>query len=160
MAPIHMKYIYSIFIGSLLLAACNANDAQSGSATATNHDSIQHAHHVAAAADSANFTSLQWMDSTSQNLGTIREGQSVEVSWRFKNTGTKPLIITQATASCGCTVAEKPQAPIAPGDEGVIKAKFDSQGRVGLQNKEVYVEANTSGERSHRLTFALEVQQK
>ena len=94
--------------------------------------------------DSANFTSIQWLDSTYRDLGKVKEGQVVEVSFRFKNSGTKNLVIADVSASCGCTVPEKPEQPFAPGEEGVIKAKFDSKGRPkGEARKSVFVNANT-----------------
>ena len=43
--------------------------------------------------DSANFTTIQWLDSTYLDLGKVKEGQVVEVSFRFKNSGTKNLVI-------------------------------------------------------------------
>lgn len=111
-----------------------------------------------AARDSANFTTIEWLDSTVKDLGKIKEGQVVEVSYRFKNTGDKPLIIAGVTASCGCTVPEKPEKPIAPGQEDVIKAKFDSKGRPkGEARKEVFVTANTKPESSMQLSFKVEI---
>ncbi len=110
-----------------------------------------------AAKDSANFTSIQWLDSTFQDLGKVKEGQVVEVSYRFKNAGTKNLVIANVSASCGCTVPEKPEKPIAPGEEGVIKAKFDSKGRPkGENRKDVFVIANTP-EHSSQLSFKVEI---
>jgi hypothetical protein len=111
-----------------------------------------------AARDSANFTSIEWLDSTVKDLGKIKEGQVVEVSYRFKNTGDKPLIIAGVTASCGCTVPEKPEKPIAPGQEDVIKAKFDSKGRPkGENRKDVFVTANTKPKSSMQLSFKVEI---
>ena len=111
-----------------------------------------------AAKDSANFTTIEWLDSTVKDLGKIKEGQVVEVSYRFKNTGDKPLIIAVVTASCGCTVPEKPEKPIAPGQEDVIKAKFDSKGRPkGEARKDVFVTANTKPESSMQLSFKVEI---
>lgn len=153
-----MKKIFIFLAASSLLYACNSNDAQGSNSNYD--DSVKHARMLEAASDSTNYTTIQWLDSTNQQLGKVQEGQTVEISWKFKNTGTKPLIITNASASCGCTVAERPQEPVAPGAEGVIKAKFDSNGREGAQHKDVYVEANTKENRSHRLSFALEVQKK
>ena len=107
-----------------------------------------------AARDSANFTTIEWLDSTVKDLGQIKEGQVVEVSYRFKNTGDKPLIIAGVSASCGCTVPEKPEKPIAPGQEDVIKAKFDSKGRPkGENRKDVFVTANTKPQSSTQLSF-------
>lgn len=107
--------------------------------------------------DAANFTTIQWIDSTFQDLGKVKEGQVVEVSYRFKNAGDKNLVIADVRASCGCTVPEKPEKPIAPGEEGVIKAKFDSKGRPkGENRKDVFVTANTP-ENSTQLSFKVEI---
>lgn len=107
--------------------------------------------------DTANYTTIQWLDSTTQNLGKAKEGQVVEVSFRFKNSGDKNLIIEDVRPSCGCTVPEKPERPFAPGEEGVIKAKFDSHNRAGVNAKEVFVTANTKPEQTHTLKFNIEV---
>ncbi len=147
-----MKYLF-IFLAGSMLWACNSNEA----ATNTTTDAGNAATTEANVASADNLTTIQWLDSTHQNLGKIKEGQVVEISWRFKNTGTKPLVITNVSASCGCTVPAKPERPIAPGGEEIIKAQFDSKDRVGPQHKDVYVEANTSGSNSTQLSFALEV---
>ncbi|MCU0334536.1 MAG: DUF1573 domain-containing protein [Chitinophagaceae bacterium] len=110
----------------------------------------------AAMADSSNFTSIQWIDSV-KNLGRLMEGQKAEVTFRFKNTGNKPLVIASVNASCGCTVPEKPEKPIMPGGEGSIKAVFDSNGRQGNNHKTISVSANTLGTQSHTLEFDVEV---
>ena len=152
-----MKYLSLLVICAGLFVACNSNDAAS---TSENSDSAKRAAQLNAANDTANFTQIQWLDSTHQELGKITEGGVVEITWRFKNAGNKPLIISNVNASCGCTVAEKPEEPVAAGAESVIKAKFDSKDRSGAQRKDVYVLANTSGTDTHHLSFALEVQKK
>lgn len=111
---------------------------------------------TAAMADSSNFTSIQWIDSV-KNLGRLMEGQKAEVTFRFKNTGSKPLVIASVNASCGCTVPEKPEKPIMPGGEGSIKAVFDSNGRQGNNHKTISVSANTVGTQTHTLEFDVEV---
>jgi hypothetical protein len=153
-----MKYIVSIVLISSLHFACTSNDVNSVDKQSV--DSAKRAQQLNAATDSANFTQIQWIDSIHQNLGKVKEGSVLEVSWRFKNTGTKPLIISNVNASCGCTVAEKPEAPVAAGEEGVIKAKFDSKERQGMQRKDVYVLANTTGMNNHQLSFAVDVEKK
>jgi hypothetical protein len=107
--------------------------------------------------DSANFTAIEWLDSTNADLGKVKEGAIVEVSYRFKNSGTKTLVIEDVSAGCGCTVPEKPEKPFAPGEEGVIRAKFDSKGRAGTNNKYVTVTANTSPSKQQVLQFKVEV---
>jgi hypothetical protein len=103
-----------------------------------------------------NFTTVQWIDSVKQ-VGTVTEGQKLVLKFRFKNTGNKPLVIYSVTPGCGCTVAEKPEAPIQPGQEGVITGEFDSNGRVGTLHKSIQVMANTEGTGSHLLVFEGEV---
>lgn len=86
-------------------------------------------------------TTVQIID-TAYNFRSVTDGEKVEYSYRFKNTGTKPLVVTEATASCGCTVPQKPEKPILPGETGFIKIVFDSKGRVGEAHKTITVLSN------------------
>src|SRR3984957_15701551 len=110
--------------------------------------------------DSSLYTKITWLDSTSRDFGTIAEGQKLEVAYRFLNSGDKPLIIARVQPSCGCTVAEQPDEPILPGKEGIIKASFNSEGRVGINHKKLYVIANTVGTQSNEIQFNVVVQKK
>jgi hypothetical protein len=76
------------------------------------------------------------------NFGSVVDGMEVTKSFRFKNTGTKPLIISDASASCGCTKPTFSQKPVRPGEIGYIDVKFDSKGRVGIAEKTINVTAN------------------
>jgi hypothetical protein len=80
---------------------------------------------------------------TSFDFGTVKEGQIIEHTFNFTNTGEAPLVIQNAQASCGCTVPDWTKTPIPPGGKGFVKAKFDSNGRPNLQKKTVTVVANT-----------------
>ena len=86
-------------------------------------------------------TSVQIIDSA-YNFGKVTDGERVEYNFKFRNSGQKPLIISSATSSCGCTVPEKPDAPIKPGEIGYLKVVFDSKGRVGEVHKEIRVTSN------------------
>lgn len=86
-------------------------------------------------------TTVKVLD-TVYNFGTITAGKIVETSFRFVNTGNKPLIITDTRPQCGCTVADKPTEPIKPGDTSSIKVKFNSEGKEGHTNKSVAVASN------------------
>ncbi len=90
-------------------------------------------------------TTVQIID-TAYDFGKVTDGEKVEYSYRFRNTGTKPLVIVQATASCGCTVPQKPEKPILPGEIGFIKIVFDSKGRVGNAHKTITVLSNANPE--------------
>jgi hypothetical protein len=78
----------------------------------------------------------------SHDFGTIKEGDVVETEFKFTNTGKGPLIISSAQGSCGCTVPEYPKAPVAPGEEGVIKVSFNSEGKPNQQSKTVTLTTN------------------
>lgn len=82
------------------------------------------------------FEAVEW------DFGTIEQGEVVEYAFKFKNTGTDPLIISSAKGSCGCTVPEWPREPVAPGESGVIDVKFNSKGKKGKQNKRVTLTTN------------------
>lgn len=111
-----------------------------------------------ALSDSANYTTLQWLDSTDQDLGKIKKGQTVQVSYKLKNTGNKPLIITSVEPGCGCTVAEKPEKPIMPGKEEKIVASFNTENQaVGTQMKHITVRANTQPTTNYTVGFKAEV---
>ncbi|MDX1628519.1 MAG: DUF1573 domain-containing protein [Fulvivirga sp.] len=77
------------------------------------------------------------------DFGTITEGDVVEHTFKFTNTGEAPLIIQSAKGSCGCTVPTWPKEPIPVGGTGEIVAKFNSKGKPNIQNKTVTITANT-----------------
>lgn len=86
-------------------------------------------------------TTVQIIDSV-YNFGTVTDGEKVSYNYRFRNTGNKPLIIASAVASCGCTVPEKPEQPIKPGETGFLRVVFNSDGRGGDVHKEITVTSN------------------
>jgi Protein of unknown function (DUF1573) len=111
-------------------------------------------------ADTAHYTAIEWLDSLSRNYGTIAEGEKLNVAFRFRNIGSTPLVIGRVQPSCGCTVAEQSQKPIAPGEEGQIRATFNSQGRTGINHKTLWVDANTKGVQHYSLQFVVQVDKK
>lgn len=82
--------------------------------------------------------------SSEHDFGTIEQGAAQETVFAFTNTGTAPLIITSTSASCGCTVPDAPvNQPIAPGETGEIKVKFNGSGS-GQVTKTVTIRSNTA----------------
>lgn len=79
------------------------------------------------------------------DYGTIKYGADGSCTFEFKNTGTEPLIISNAKGSCGCTVPEWPKEPIAPGAKGKITVKYDTK-RPGAINKSVTITSNAVNE--------------
>ena len=76
------------------------------------------------------------------NFGSIEQGESVTHEFKFKNTGSEPLIISKAEGSCGCTVPIFPKEPILKNQTGVIKVTFNSTGKFGIQDKTVTISSN------------------
>jgi hypothetical protein len=86
-------------------------------------------------------------------LFACTETQTVEVGNKttmvvdpvfVRNTGSYPLVIAEVKGSCSCTVAERPEDPIQPGEEGVIKADVDTERTsTGEITKSVRIVANT-----------------
>ena len=149
------KQAFFFLLALSALVACNQNDASSNSDTTVASTNTAAAN---ALADTTSYTAIQWLDSTYQDLGKVNKGQVVEISWRFKNVGNKPLVIQSVRPGCGCTVADKPEAPLAPGESGTIKGKFDSNSQSeGEHRKTISVDANTTGTPYHQLNFRVEV---
>jgi hypothetical protein len=90
-------------------------------------------------------TTIEWLESEYE-FGTIKQGDKVEHVFKFKNTGTNPLVIRSAKGSCGCTVPEYSKEPLAPGKTGEMKVIFNSTGKMGQQSKPVTIMANTTPE--------------
>jgi len=175
-----MKQLFLVLAAGVIIASCNeaekTADANAAStATASNatisQDSLNKLNAASTAAnqassspsdaqvDTANQTTIQWLDGADKDFGKIKEGENLDVSFRFKNTGKKPLVISSVTASCGCTVPETPKKPYAPGETGVIKASFNSTGKPGTQSKQVNVFSNTNPQVT-TLVFRVEVKPK
>jgi len=82
-------------------------------------------------------------EETTHDFGKVIQGEVVSFAFRFKNTGKADLVISNVSASCGCTATKYPKLPVQPGEEEVIQVTFDSGGRQGFQHKTVTVAANT-----------------
>ena len=134
-----MKQLIALSTFIAFLTACGNADKKTSEAAVTTAQPTEASEAAAATAD---VTTVQWLDSA-QNFGRVTDGEKVMITFHFKNTGTKPLIISNVQASCGCTVPSKPEEPIAPGAEGKITAEFNSEGRVGKASKNITVTANT-----------------
>lgn len=83
-------------------------------------------------------------DVMEHDFGKMLQGEQVSFTYKFKNTGNAPLLISSVDKTCGCTEIKFPQTPIKPGDEGTITISYNSDGHKGFQNKRVVVRANTN----------------
>jgi hypothetical protein len=163
-----MKKILIVLAAAITIASCKEADktaeATTTTSTAPATEAVSPAPNTATTpqqntVDPATLTKVEWLDGMDRDFGKMKEGENLEVSFRFKNVGDKPLVISNVSASCGCTVPETPKKPYAPGETGVIKASFNSSGKVGSQSKQVNVFANLDPAMT-TLNFRVEVKAK
>ncbi len=84
------------------------------------------------------FTEMEY------DFGNINEGKVVEHVFNFTNNGQAPLVISNITASCGCTSPEWTKTPVNPGEKGFVKVVFNSTAKSGAQAPTVTIQANTN----------------
>ncbi len=101
-------------------------------------------------------TTVEWAQEV-YNFEEVAMGTKVTHQFRFKNTGSKPLVLTRVKASCGCTTPSYSKEPVAPGEEGYIDVAFDTKGKKGRQVKTVTVTANLEGNTNKVLRIQGEV---
>ncbi len=94
-----------------------------------------------------NYAELTF-DTLRHNFGKFsKNAPRVNCSFRFTNTGTAPLIIHQAFASCGCTVPTYTKEPIKPGETGAIDVTYDGTDKFpGHFQKTITVRSNAVNE--------------
>ena len=161
-----MKKLFLVLIAGATLISCKDSDKKTEenpvavtSTDATPSSDVQQTSVSTQTQPVVENTTVEWLDGSEKDFGKMTEGETLDVSFRFKNTGSKPLVITNVSAACGCTVPEQPKEPIAPGATGVIKASFNSTAKVGPNTKQVYMNANTDPVMT-TLTFHVEVKPK
>ncbi|MBT8296800.1 MAG: DUF1573 domain-containing protein [Maribacter sp.] len=93
--------------------------------------------------ESAKQVPVMEFEKSEHDFGTIEQGTPQETIFAFTNTGNAPLVITNATSSCGCTVPNPPKEPIAPGEKGELVVKFNGSGQNQV-TKTITVVANTA----------------
>ena len=76
------------------------------------------------------------------DFGDIKQGAVVEHVFKFTNTGDSILVIQKVYSTCGCTIPSYPKEGIAPGQSGEITVKFNSEGKMGLNNKIITILSN------------------
>ena len=81
-------------------------------------------------------------EEATHDFGDIVQGDKVEHTFSFENTGDAPLIITDVRVTCGCTATDWKREPIGPGETSSLTVQFNSAGKKGRQNKVVTIISN------------------
>ena len=146
-----MKFLFLVAFLSIATLSCVGDSTKNAADEKKAHETLS---------DTANYTSIQWIDSL-YDFGSVAMGAQVNMTFHFKNTGNKPLIITDARPGCGCTVASFTKQAIPPGGQGEVSGTYDSnRGSVGTIHKVIYVTANTKHNTQHILVFSGQVTEK
>jgi hypothetical protein len=89
-------------------------------------------------------TGKMTFEKTTHDFGTVKEELGpVTYDFKFTNTGNAPLIISNVKASCGCTTPDWTKDPVLPGQQGFIRAVYNTANRPGAFNKSLTITANT-----------------
>lgn len=129
--------ILTSIIASAFLASCGNSSQQTGIA---DHTVMTEQAGREEESDAA-LGKIEYIEAE-YDFGTITEGEVVDHVFKFKNTGDAPVILSQVSASCGCTTPDYTKEPVLPGKEGEIKVSFNSLGQVGVQQKIVSIMSN------------------
>ena len=93
-----------------------------------------------------NGPKIQFVES-SFDFGDIEQGDVVEHTFAFENIGNQPLVISNVMTTCGCTAPSWPREPLAPGQKSELTVKFNSRGKIGIQNKVITIVSNGVNQR-------------
>ena len=83
-------------------------------------------------------------EKTEHDFGKMLQGEQVSYTFKFKNVGNAPLIVSNIEKTCGCTSPDFSKEPIKPGGEGRITITYDSKGHKGFQNNRLIVKTNAN----------------
>ncbi len=132
-----MKHLFPIVILALgMMTSCGGNGDDSLSTNLVNNPK--------SAEQTSGKEAVITFDKMEHEFGKLLQGEVVTYSFHFTNTGNAPLLITQVKTSCGCTAGDFPREPIKPGQDGFIKATYDSKGHHGFQSRTLSVTSNTN----------------
>ena len=107
---------------------------------------------------SKNGPVLTW-DKSTHDFGNMEQGDVLEHTFKFTNTGNEPLVITNVQVSCGCTTPKGwPRDPVMPGGSGELTVAFNSTGKMGAQTKPVTIVSNAINDA--KLVFTAVVTEK
>lgn len=130
-----MKFVLKILpFLFIFFAACNGSDKSNPAHLVNNPKS-------ATEAANPKLSRITFTNSE-HDFGRLIQGEKVIHVFRFTNTGDADLILSQVSASCGCTASKYTKTAIKPGEEGTIEVTFDSGGQRGIQNKTITVISN------------------
>jgi len=92
------------------------------------------------------YVAILTFSETEHDFEEIKQGDIVEHTFNFKNTGKQPLVIAGVNTTCGCTATKWSNQPILPNSSGSITVQFNTAGKQGIQNKVITVKSNATNQ--------------
>jgi hypothetical protein len=68
---------------------------------------------------------ITWKSETI-DVGEIPQGTPYTIKFEFKNTTSKPVLVTNVKAACGCTATDYSKEAIAPNKSGYVNATYNA----------------------------------
>ncbi len=138
----------ALFVGLAAMVACkndadtSGNSVQEIAADGKISSIIRSPVTLDGLSDTVNVAKMTF-EETFFDFGEVKEGEVVRHVFKFTNNGKVPLLIQNATSTCGCTIPTWPKEPVAPGQSNEIRVEFNTKAKTGLQEKPVIITANT-----------------
>lgn len=116
----------ALAITGILIASCGRSTRSAGNTTAS---------------DTTGTAFIKFTE-TEHDFGKVKSGERIACFFNYENTGDADLVVTSASASCGCTVPKYDRKPVPPGGKGTLEVVFDTSGREGMQTKTIVIQSN------------------
>lgn len=148
----NLLFVGALLVGAHLFVGCSSSNNESENETAVlevaDDPETEKANEIALAElkqqqeEERNAQTIMALDKMEHNFGSIKIQSENHCTFTVTNKGTKPLIIQDVKASCGCTTPVKPEKPILPGKSDKIEVGFKPNS-TGEVEKTVTITANT-----------------
>ncbi len=135
-----MKVSYFVFLLTIITPIISSCDSEAGYATDT-----ENIYSLGVTVADSNNQDVKFIASSTFNFGSIKVGDTINHTFKFRNVGNSPLVIEHVSPACGCTVAKFNSAEIPVGDIDSVVVQFVADSTsLGFQNKVVNVKMNSS----------------
>jgi PBP1b-binding outer membrane lipoprotein LpoB len=144
------KLLFYIFLSAFIFISCNNNNGKKDNGLdevrldgkTSNADIVRMPVTADTPLDTNNIAKIT-MEETDFNFGSVNEGDVVKHTFKLKNVGNQPLLITDIRTTCGCTVPSWNKSPISANANDQVEVKFDTKGKANEQIKKITIIANT-----------------